>query len=143
MIEAVGQRYWPSYFATLQRCLRQGGRALVQAITVSDGFFDTYRRSSDYIRHHVFPGGMLLCDAVIARQAGAAGLKVTDRFAFGQDYARTCRIWARNLAAEKPRILALGHDEAFFRNWQYYLEICAASFAVGHTDVVQVELTHA
>ncbi|MCE8519116.1 class I SAM-dependent methyltransferase [Ruegeria pomeroyi] len=143
MIEAVGERYWPSYFAKLKANLAEGGRVLLQAITVRDDFFQTYRASSDYIRQYVFPGGMLLSDQVIARQAELAGLQVRDSFGFGQDYGKTCRIWARRLSDQKRRIMELGHGEAFFRNWQYYLEICAASFAIGHTNVVQVELAHA
>ncbi|WP_298560074.1 cyclopropane-fatty-acyl-phospholipid synthase family protein [uncultured Aliiroseovarius sp.] len=143
MIEAVGARYWPSYFSVLKHKLADGGRVLLQAITVQDTFFDTYKASSDYIRQYVFPGGMLLSDAVIANQAGRAGLKVNDNHAFGQDYAKTCRIWSERLVARKDKIAELGYGEAFFRNWQYYLEICAASFAVGHTNVVQVELAHA
>ena len=143
MIEAVGARYWPSYFATLKRNLAEGGRVLLQAITVKDSFFETYKTSSDYIRQYVFPGGMLLSDSVIAKQANDAGFAVRDSFAFGQDYAQTCRIWAKRLSAQKRRITEMGYGESFFRNWQYYLEICAASFAVGHTNVVQVELAHA
>ncbi|MEH6524242.1 cyclopropane-fatty-acyl-phospholipid synthase family protein [Sulfitobacter sp.] len=143
MIEAVGETYWPSYFNTLKHNLAAGGRVMLQAITVRDESFDTYRTSSDYIRQYVFPGGMLLSNKVIADQAKAAGLQVKDNFAFGQDYAKTCRIWAQRLAAQKRKIIEQGHDEAFFRNWQYYLEICAASFAIGHTNVVQVELAHA
>ena len=143
MIEAVGARYWPSYFATLKRNLAEGGRVLLQAITVKDSFFETYKTSSDYIRQYVFPGGMLLSDSMIARQANDAGFAVRDNFAFGQDYAQTCRTWAERLNAQKRRIAEMGYNESFFRNWQYYLEICAASFAVGHTNVVQVELAHA
>lgn len=143
MIEAVGARYWPSYFTMLKNALVEGGRVLVQAITVKDSFFETYRTSSDYIRQYVFPGGMLLSDGVIADQAGRAGLRVQDSFAFGEDYARTCRIWAQRLVGQRDRILQQGYDSSFFRNWQYYLEICAASFAIGHTNVVQVELAHA
>lgn len=143
MIEAVGTRYWPSYFSTLKRSLAEGGRVMLQAITVKDSFFETYKTSSDYIRQYVFPGGMLLSDSVIAKQATDAGLAVQDNFAFGQDYAQTCRIWAARLSAQKRRIAEMGYSESFFRNWQYYLEICAASFAVGHTNVVQVELAHA
>lgn len=143
MIEAVGTRYWPSYFATLKRSLAEGGRVMLQAITVKDSFFDRYQTSSDYIRQYVFPGGMLLSDQVIADQAKAAGLAVQDNFAFGQSYAQTCRIWAERLADQKRRIHEQGYGEAFYRNWQYYLEICAASFAIGHTNVVQVELAHA
>ncbi len=143
MIEAVGTRYWPSYFSTLKRSLAEGGRVLLQAITVNDSFFETYKTSSDYIRQYVFPGGMLLSDRVIAKQANDAGFAVRDSFAFGQDYARTCRIWAERLSAQRRRISEMGYSESFYRNWQYYLEICAASFAVGHTNVVQVELAHA
>lgn len=143
MIEAVGARYWPSYFSVLKDNLAEGGRVLLQAITVKDSFFETYKASSDYIRQYVFPGGMLLSDHVIENQARQAGLHVQDSFAFGQDYARTCRIWAERFTAQKRKISEMGYGEAFFRNWQYYLEICAASFAIGHTNVVQVELAHA
>lgn len=143
MIEAVGENYWPSYFSTLKRCLAAGGRVVLQAITVRDDFFETYRTSSDYIRQHVFPGGMLLSDQMIQTQATSAGLQVNNSFSFGPDYAKTCRIWAKRLAEQKGKILEQGYGEGFFRNWQYYLEICAASFAIGHTNVVQVELAHA
>jgi cyclopropane-fatty-acyl-phospholipid synthase len=143
MIEAVGERYWPSYFETLKRNLAEGGRVILQAITVNDSFFETYKTSSDFIRQYVFPGGMLLSDNVIKTQANDAGFDVRDSFSFGQDYALTCRIWAERLRAQRHRITEMGYSDSFFRNWQYYLEICAASFAVGHTDVVQVELAHA
>ncbi|MBZ0128306.1 MAG: cyclopropane-fatty-acyl-phospholipid synthase family protein [Rhodobacteraceae bacterium] len=142
MIEAVGQDYWPIYFATVKSRLAENGRAMIQAITVPDAFFDTYRRSSDYIRQYTFPGGMLLSNAVIADQAWRAGLVVRDSHAFGTDYARTCTIWNARLDQQAGRIRKLGYDEGFLRNWRFYLGICAASFAVGQTDVVQVELAH-
>ena len=143
MIEAVGERYWPTFFATLKARLAEGGRAMVQAITVPDDYFKTYRQSSDYIRQYTFPGGMLLSNAAIAKAAAGAGLVVRENFAFGQDYARTCATWQRRMEAETPRIKGLGYNEAFLRSWRFYLGICAASFAVGQTDVVQVELAHA
>lgn len=143
MIEAVGAKYWPDYFSVLKQNLADGGRVLLQAITIQDDYFETYKKSSDYIRQYVFPGGMLLSNNVIAQQANNVGLTVQDSFAFGQDYAKTCRIWSKRLARQKQKIIDQGFSEEFFRNWQYYLEICAASFAVGHTNVVQVELAHA
>lgn len=143
MIEAVGERYWPTYFATLKNRLREGGSALVQAITVPDAYFDTYRAGSDYIRHYTFPGGMLLSDGVIADQAAKVGLAVRNSFAFGQDYADTLRMWSDRLESQSDRIRSLGFSEAFLRNWQFYLGICAGSFATAQTDVVQVELVHA
>ncbi|MBD3786767.1 MAG: class I SAM-dependent methyltransferase [Sphingomonadales bacterium] len=143
MVEAVGERYWPTYFATLKARLAEGGRAVLQAITVPDAEFSVYRQRSDFIRQHVFPGGMLPCSASIAHAADGAGLRVQDSFAFGQDYARTCRIWAERMLAERPRIQRLGYGDAFLRSWQFYLEGCAAAFATGRCDVVQVTLAHA
>lgn len=142
MIEAVGARYWPSYFSMLKRSLSEDGRIMLQVITVNEGHFEHYKNASDFIRQYVFPGGMLLSDNVIAAQAKSAGLEVRNNFAFGQDYARTCRMWAERFCAQKQKIASMGYGEAFIRNWQYYLEISAASFAIGHTNVVQVELAH-
>lgn len=143
MVEAVGERYWPTYFAMLRDRLKPEGRAVVQAITVPDKGFEKYRKGSDYIRHYTFPGGMLLSDISIRAQASQAGLVVRDSHAFGQDYAKTCRAWALRLEEAVPRIRKLGYGEPFLRNWRYYLAICAASFATGRADVVQVELSHA
>ena len=143
MIEAVGENYWPTYFATIKARLAEHGSAMIQAITVPDSYFDTYRRSSDYIRQYTFPGGMLLSDAVIADQATKAGLIVRDNHAFGADYAATCTAWYDRLDQVSDRIKRLGYDESFLRNWRFYLNICAASFKTGQTDVVQVELAHA
>lgn len=142
MIEAVGERYWPTYFAAIKARLAEGGRAVLQAITVPDAEFSVYRQRSDFIRQHVFPGGMLPCSASISHAAANAGLRVQDSFAFGQDYARTCRIWAQRMMEERPRINRLGYGDAFLRSWQFYLEGCAAAFAVGRCNVVQVTLCH-
>lgn len=143
MIEAVGETYWPTYFATLKARLADSGRALIQAITVPDDYFATYRRSADYIRQYTFPGGMLLSDAVIADQAQRAGLAVRASHGFGPDYARTCAHWSARLTQQSANVKKLGYGDEFLRNWQFYLGICAGSFAVGQTDVVQVELAHA
>lgn len=143
MIEAVGERYWPAYFATIKARLAEGGRAMIQAILVPDAEFSVYRQRSDFIRQHTFPGGMLPCNAVIADRARRAGLVVRDNFAFGQHYARTCRVWAETMLAQAPRIRRLGFDDAFLRSWQFYLQGCAATFATGRTDVAQIELAHA
>ena len=143
MIEAVGQRYWPTYFNTIKQSLAEGGRAVVQAITVPDSYFDVYRKSSDYIRHYTFPGGMLLSPGQIAGQARAAGLRVVEQFDFGPDYARTLQEWGARLEENRDKIMQLGHGETFLRNWRFYLAICAGAFTAGQTNVAQVELAHA
>jgi cyclopropane-fatty-acyl-phospholipid synthase len=143
MFEAVGEHYWPAYFQTVAERLKRGGRAVVQTITIRDELFAGYRTRSDFIRHYVFPGGMLPSLARFTEEAEKAGLKVADTFSFGQDYAKTLRQWSAKMCERKDEILALGHDQKFFRNWQFYLGICAAAFAVDRTDVVQVELANA
>jgi len=140
MFEAVGEQYWPQYFRTVAERLKRGGRAVIQTITIRDDLFADYRLRSDFIRHYVFPGGMLPSLQRFREEAERAGLKVADQFAFGKDYAKTLREWSRRMHARSAEIAAMGHDERFLRNWQYYLNICAAAFNVGRTDVVQVEL---
>jgi cyclopropane-fatty-acyl-phospholipid synthase len=143
MFEAVGEQYWPRYFQAVSERLRQGGRAVIQTITIRDDLFADYRLRSDFIRHYVFPGGMLPSLRRFREEAERAGLKVTGQFAFGKDYAATLREWGARMQARSDAVMALGHDERFLRNWQYYLAICAAAFNVGRTDVVQVELAKA
>jgi cyclopropane-fatty-acyl-phospholipid synthase len=75
--------------------------------------------------------------------AEKAGLRITDSFAFGADYAATLRRWLTNFEAQKPAVTALGFDEAFIRMWRFYLTTCIAGFTHGRTDVVQWELQHA
>ena len=143
MFEAVGERYWPRYFQTVADRLKRGGRALVQTIAIRDELFAGYRLRSDFIRQYVFPGGMLPSLRRFREEAERAGLKVVDAFRFGQDYAKTLREWSLRMQERTDDIIALGYDQKFLRNWQFYLGICAAAFAVERTDVMQVELVHA
>jgi cyclopropane-fatty-acyl-phospholipid synthase len=143
MAEAVGERHWPAYFATIKQRLAKGGRAAIQAIVVEDDYFPVYRTRSDYIRRHVFPGGMLLAPGRIREEAERAGLEAHNLFRFGRDYARTLRHWLERFNAAEEAIRALGYSERFMRSWRFYLTSCAALFEARQTDVVQVELRHA
>ena len=142
MFEAVGEHYWPQYFACIAERLKRGGRAVIQTITIRDELFDGYRSRSDFVRHYVFPGGMLPSVQRFREEAEKAGLKFAGAFSFGLDYARTLRDWSDRMQARSDEIIALGHDQRFLRNWQFYLGICAAAFAVARTDVVQAELVN-
>ena len=142
MFEAVGERWWPTYFASLERLLKPGGRAVVQSITIRDDLFARYRRGTDFIQQHVFPGGMLPSPRAFAAEAGRAGLQLADSFAFGRDYARTLREWAVAVEQRWPDIAAQGFDERFHRLWRFYLAYCEAGFDSGCTDVMQFELRH-
>ncbi|MFN9164372.1 MAG: class I SAM-dependent methyltransferase [Alphaproteobacteria bacterium] len=143
MFEAVGEKYWPRYFQVLSERLKRGGRAVLQIITIRDDLFAGYRTRSDFIRQYVFPGGMLPSVQQVTHHADRAGLKTVDIHGFGHDYAKTLRTWSQRFSAAEADIRALGHGDAFLRNWQFYFGICAAAFSVDRTNVVQVELAHA
>ncbi|EXI88481.1 MAG: Cyclopropane-fatty-acyl-phospholipid synthase [Candidatus Accumulibacter regalis] len=143
MFEAVGERWWPTYFKALQQLLAPGGRAVVQSITIADELFARYRRGTDFIQQHVFPGGMLPSPSVFGQRAARAGLAVADAFAFGRDYSRTLAEWSANFEQNWPAIEAQGFDERFRRLWRFYLAYCQAGFNSGATDVMQFELAHA
>jgi cyclopropane-fatty-acyl-phospholipid synthase len=137
MFEAVGERFWPAYFNQLRRCLKPGGRAAVQTITIANERFAAYRRGTDFIQRHVFPGGMLPSPQVFERRAANADFSVLARHAFGIDYARTLAQWHRNFDATWPEVAAQGFDERFRRLWRFYLAYCEAGFRAGATDVYQ------
>lgn len=56
MFEAVGEAYWPEYFTTLKRCLKPGGRAVLQVISIEEARYENYRRKADFIQKFIFPG---------------------------------------------------------------------------------------
>jgi cyclopropane-fatty-acyl-phospholipid synthase len=142
MFEAVGERWWPAYFRTVAGALKAGGTAVVQSITIRDDLFPAYRKSTDFIQQHVFPGGMLPSRAAFRAAAARAGLAVRDEFAFGADYARTLAEWRLAFERNWPQVAALGFDETFRRLWRMYLCYCEAGFRAGSIDVVQFELAH-
>ena len=138
MIEAVGQSYWPTYFQTLARLLKSGGRACVQSITIDDALFERYLKSTDFIQQYIFPGGCLPSLGELRRQAAQAGLRVVDEMAFGPDYAETLRRWREAFHRERDAVLGLGFDERFVRIWEFYLCYCEAAFDEGSIDVMQI-----
>ncbi|MBK8071949.1 MAG: class I SAM-dependent methyltransferase [Ramlibacter sp.] len=140
MVEAVGQAYWPTYFAQVAALLKLGGRACIQSIVIDDALFERYLRSTDFIQQYNFPGGCLPCPREFRAQAEAAGLEVVDELAFGADYAETLRQWRERFLSEKSRVLQLGLDERFVRIWEFYLTYCEAAFAMGNIDVMQFTL---
>lgn len=140
MFEAVGREYWPSFFETIKRQLKRGGRACIQSITIRDDLFDRYVRSSDFIQQYIFPGGLLPSVSEFRKAAEAAGLRVVNELAFGQDYAETLRRWRDQFLSENTRVRQLGFDTRFIRIWEFYLAYCEAAFAMGNTDVVQFTL---
>ncbi|MEK7345807.1 MAG: cyclopropane-fatty-acyl-phospholipid synthase family protein [Pseudomonadota bacterium] len=140
MVEAVGQAYWPTYFQTISRLLKPGGRACVQSITIDDSLFERYVHSTDFIQQYIFPGGCLPSPSAFRKQAQAAGLQVVDELHFGPDYAETLRRWRAQFMAQLDAVRALDFDDRFIRLWAFYLTYCEAAFDEASIDVVQFTL---
>jgi cyclopropane-fatty-acyl-phospholipid synthase len=138
MIEAVGEEFWPRYFSQLRDRLLPGGLAGIQAITIRDSLFQSYRSEVDFIQRYVFPGGMLPSPAILKSLGERFGVPVIRERIFGQDYARTLATWRNNFRQAWPNLKPLGFDERFRRLWEYYLSYCEAGFLSGNIDVRQV-----
>jgi len=143
MVEAVGREYWPTYFQSVSRLLKPGGRACVQSIVIDDQLFDRYIDSTDFIQQYIFPGGLLPSVSTFKAAATAAGLAVVEELDFGLDYAETLRRWRAGFFGAEEPIRQLGFDTRFVRIWDFYLAYCEAAFATGNTSVVQFTLQHA
>ncbi|MBA4011751.1 MAG: SAM-dependent methyltransferase [Phenylobacterium sp.] len=140
MFEAVGERYWPTYFGKIQDVLRPGGRAGLQIITIRDEIFESYRRRADFIQKYIFPGGMLPSEARLKDVTNGAGLAWTGIVRFGHDYADTLAEWGRRFESAWDDIATLGFDERFRKLWRFYLSYCEAGFRTERTNVVQLSL---
>lgn len=143
MFEAVGEKFWPVYFDKMKALLNANGKAVLQTIMIDDSYFERYRSGGDMIRTYIFPGGMLPSITRFKQEAHRADLRVNNIFNFGAHYASTLQHWLKAFEAKISHVRSLGFDEAFIRIWKFYLAACSASFAVGRTDVIQVELQHA
>jgi cyclopropane-fatty-acyl-phospholipid synthase len=137
MFEAVGLLHWPSYFQMLARCLKPGGRVVVQTIDIRDQRFEAYRLGTDFIQQYIFPGGMLPSPSRFEKECEAASLQVHETLSFGLDYAETLKRWAQQFEASLSSIREQGYDDAFIRIWRMYLAYCEAGFREQRTDVKQ------
>jgi cyclopropane-fatty-acyl-phospholipid synthase len=141
MFEAIGEALYEPYFATLDRVLAPGGRALVQTIALPEQRYATYRRTRDFIQAYIFPGGHLPSLEIMARAMGRSSrLHVQGLEEIGPHYADTLRLWREAFHARLDEVRALGYDERFVRIWDYYLAFCEAGFRERILRDVQVVL---
>ena len=138
MFEAVGEKYWPVYFSKLRDCLKPGGSAGLQIITIKPEAYRDYRANPDFIQKYVFPGGMLPTEEHLDELSASVGLKETSDFGFGRDYARTLAEWRVRFWSVWERLKPLGFDERFKRLWEFYFFYCEAGFRDGNIDVRQM-----
>ena len=141
MFEAVGEAYWPTYFAKLQSLLKPNGKAGLQIITIRDDLFDDYRNNTDFIQNYIFPGGMLPSVEKLHEIAKAHDFTANIRRAFGIDYYKTLIEWGKRFEKAWNEGKIIGFDMNFKKLWDFYLAYCAAGFKSRRTDVVHLVLS--
>ncbi len=142
MVEAVGEAYWPTYFATIDRLLAPGGKVSIQAITMAHERVLATKRSFGWIQKYIFPGGIIpSLRSIDETLAAHTTLRVTQRRELGVHYARTLHLWRERFNEQWPQIHRLGFDETFRRMWEFYLAYCEAGFRTGYLGVSQLQMT--
>jgi len=139
MYEAVGEEYWPGYFAAISKALKPGGIAAIQGITINPAIFDNYRTKRDFIQKYIFPGGMLCPPGLFQDLARTAGLLPVNPTFYAKDYAYTLAAWHRNVLGVREQIVKQ-FDERFLRMWRYYLSYCECGFRTGSIDLMHITL---
>jgi cyclopropane-fatty-acyl-phospholipid synthase len=141
MIEAVGERYWPAYFATIDRLLAPGGRAGIQAITMPHDRMLATRGGHTWIHKYIFPGGQIpSLHALNDNLRVHTTLRVTADYPMGQHYARTLHEWRSQFLTAADTVTQLGFGPTFQRMWNIYLAYSEAGFRAGYLDVHQLLL---
>lgn len=129
MIEAVGHQYLNGYFRRCAELLRPDGLMLLQAITIADHQYEQAKRSVDFIKKYIFPGGFLPSVSAMLASAGRhTDLRLVHLDDFGTHYARTLRAWREGFHGNLDGVRRLGYDQRFERMWDYYLSYCEGGF---------------
>ncbi|MEM7564121.1 MAG: cyclopropane-fatty-acyl-phospholipid synthase family protein [Pseudomonadota bacterium] len=139
MIEAVGHEYFSTFFAKCNELVKQGGRMVLQAITVPEQRYDYAKKNVDFIQRYIFPGGCLPSLEVMLQCTGNHTRFQLDQLQdIGLDYAGTLKHWRERFHASIPDVEKLGFDKAFQRLWEFYLCYCEGGFRERAISTVQV-----
>ncbi|KAH9618837.1 hypothetical protein KSS87_006533 [Heliosperma pusillum] len=129
MLEAVGHEFMEEFFRCCESLLASNGLLVLQFISIPDERYDEYRRSSDFIKEYIFPGGCLPClSRVTSAMTAGSRLCVEHLENIGIHYYQTLRYWRKNFLDHRSKICSLGFDDKFIRTWEYYFDYCAAGF---------------
>ena len=144
MIEAVGRKYLSGYFTKLNDLLKPSGLLMLQAITIADQRYKSYRNSEDFIQKHIFPGGFLPSLFLISKIiTNSTELILRDVKDIGLDYAKTLAHWHENLIDKKQFLKQIGYDDRFFSLWSYYLGYCEGGFLERRISASQILMSKA
>lgn len=128
MIEAVGHRHLPRFFEVCANRLESDGAMALQAILVPEQTWESSKKSVDFIKRYIFPGGQLVGLGALSQAMTSTALRLVHYEDITPHYAETLRRWRDRFLASRPAIAALGMDDRFFRTWEFYLAYCEGAF---------------
>ncbi len=129
MIEAIGHEHLEHFFKICDQLLKPTGSLVLQAITIADQRYDSYRKNPDWIQHYIFPGAVVpsLSALVESAQRGSSFLLDSTQN-IGEHYAKTLKLWDEQFLQVQTKVKDLGFGESFVRQWHYYFSYCEAGF---------------
>jgi cyclopropane-fatty-acyl-phospholipid synthase len=141
MIEAVGYKFYDAFFRKCASLLKPAGVMALQAITANDQGYRASLRDTDFIKRYIFPGGQLPSITAICQSITAAtDLRLYHLEDITEHYATTLLHWRKNFLAGLDRVREMDYSERFIRMWDFYLSLCAGSFAERGSGDVQMLL---
>ena len=142
MIEAVGHQYYDTYFATISRLLKPHGKAVIQAITMTEQRYEQARDSVDFIKRYIFPGGCLPSLTVISDSLSrVTDMQMSHLRDITRDYADTLSAWHDGFLDQLDTVRLMGFDDRFIRMWRYYLSYCEGGFRERIIGTWQITMT--
>jgi cyclopropane-fatty-acyl-phospholipid synthase len=134
VIEHVGIRNYPAYFARVHELLEPGGLFLNHGITHGKH----WRRTSqtDFLERYVFPNGEMDNVTHTLDVLERARFELLDVECLRLHYARTTRQWVERLQANAARARELV-DERTYRTWVTYLAASSVAFTQGSIGLYQ------
>jgi cyclopropane-fatty-acyl-phospholipid synthase len=141
MIEAVGHEFFDTYFQVCSERLEPHGMMALQAIAIDDGEYERARRTVDFVRKHIFPGGSLPSIEVMSRCIARTGdMRIVHLEDITPHYAETLRRWRQRFMGNLDAVRELGYSEPFLRMWEFYLAYCEGGFDERRSKSVQLLL---
>ena len=142
MIEAVGHQFYDTYFATVSRLLKPHGKAVIQAITMTEQRYEQARDSVDFIKRYIFPGGCLPSLNVISDSLSrVTDMQMSHLRDITRDYADTLSAWHDGFLGKLDTVRQMGFDDRFIRMWRYYLSYCEGGFRERIIGTYQITMT--
>ncbi|MDD2704787.1 MAG: cyclopropane-fatty-acyl-phospholipid synthase [Acidocella sp.] len=135
MFEHVGVPNYPAFFATIKRCLKPDGVALLHSI----GRFDGPGATNPWIAKYIFPGGYSPALSEVLAPLETSGLITSDIEILRLHYAKTLAHWRRRFAANRDAICTI-YDQRFCRMFEFYLSASELAFRLTDHMNFQIQI---